>query len=84
MNQLIIFLSGVMAYFHLHVCAQQDYQQHHAQGPQSVKRASHKFNPYPYTGSKGHHQGSTGKKYPGKYQGAMEGTSSSGSYTGGF
>ena len=61
---------------------QHDYQQHHPQGSQSVKRASHKFNPYPYSGSKGHHQGSTGKKYPGKYQSSVEGTSSSGSHTG--
>ena len=64
---------------------QHDYQQHHAQGPQSLKRASHKFSPYPpYSGSKSHHQGGAGKKYAGKYPSSLEGASSSGSYTGMF
>jgi len=61
---------------------QHDYQQHYPQGSQAMKRSSHKFNPYPYSGSKGHHQGSAGKKYPGKYQSSVEGTSSSGTYSG--
>ena len=62
--------------------SQHEYHPHHPQGVQSVKRPSHKFNPYPYSGSKGHHQGSAGKKYSGKYQSSMEGTSSSGNYSG--
>ena len=63
---------------------QHDYQPHHTQGSQSAKRASHKFNPYSYPGSKGQHQGGASKKFSGKYQSSVEGPSSSGSYTGKF
>lgn len=58
-----------------------EYQQHHPQGPQGMKKQSHRYTPYPYSGPKGHHQGGAGKKYPGKYQSSVEGTSSSGNYS---
>lgn len=57
-------------------------QPYHAQGSQSMKRNNHKYAPYPYSGSKGHHQGSAGKKYSGKYQSSSEGSSSTGSHSG--
>ena len=84
-TQLTFFLPSLIVLQHVLLISQHDYQQHHVQGPQSVKRASHKFSPYPpYSGSKSHHQGSAGKKYAGKYPSSLEGASSSGSYPGMF
>ncbi|XP_067032374.1 G protein pathway suppressor 2-like [Acropora muricata] len=60
----------------------QSHGPYYAQGTQSTKRSNHKYAPYPYSGSKGHHQGSAGKKYSGKYQSSSEGSSSSGSHSG--
>ncbi|XP_068748561.1 putative mediator of RNA polymerase II transcription subunit 26 [Montipora capricornis] len=54
----------------------------HPPGVQSAKRSSHKYAPYPISGSKGHHQGSAGKKYLAKYQSSSEGVPSAGSYSG--
>lgn len=74
-----------LLFYNILLISQHDYQQHHAQGPQSVKRASHKFSPYPpFSGSKSHHQGNAGKKYSGKYPSSLEGASSSGTYSGKF
>lgn len=72
------------AWISFYLFLQNEYQQHHPQGPQGMKKQSHRYTPYPYSGPKGHHQGGAGKKYPGKYQSSAEGTSSSGNYSGGF